>query len=157
MKRCSIDGFSRMLHVLGMSLFVLSILSFASDSLAGFYGKSYALVVGIDEYPSPGWKQLDYAKRDAKGIAAFLERQGFEVAPLRKRELRPVGPNLLDGLCPAFFDLRTFCSIPLRQKLRPQLPDRLIVHGFCLGDQSAIQVFLNRRQNPAYRLARMCL
>lgn len=86
MERCSIDGFSRMLHVLGMSFFVLVILSFASDSLAGFYGKSYALVVGIDEYPSPGWKDLDYAKRDAKAIVAFLERQGFEVTSLYDRD-----------------------------------------------------------------------
>ena len=85
MERCGIDAFSRMLHVLRMSFFVLVILSFATDSLAGFYDKSYALVVGIDEYPSPGWNELDYAKRDAKAMAAFLERQGFEVISLYDR------------------------------------------------------------------------
>ena len=39
------------------------------------YGKTYAVVIGIDRYPNlaPD-KQLDYAVKDAIGVAATLEK-----------------------------------------------------------------------------------
>ena len=45
------------------------------------YGKSFALIVGIDDYKhvSP----LSFAKNDAKGIAAVLETFGFEKANIQ--------------------------------------------------------------------------
>lgn len=35
-------------------------------SLRNLCGKSYALVVGIDQYQSSNWHKLDYAVKDAK-------------------------------------------------------------------------------------------
>jgi hypothetical protein len=49
---------------------------------AQYYERSYALVVGIDAYPSANWPKLQYAKRDAQGVARFLLSQGFEVITL---------------------------------------------------------------------------
>ena len=50
------------------------------------YGKSYALVIGIDQYKSPNWHKLDYAVKDAKAMAAYLTKQGFEVIPLYDKD-----------------------------------------------------------------------
>ena len=53
-----------------------------ADAAASFYGKSYALVIGIDKYPSKKWTSLGYAVKDAKGMEHFLKAQGFEVISL---------------------------------------------------------------------------
>lgn len=45
------------------------------------FGKSYAVVAGIDSYSSP-WQKLKYAVGDAKAVAAALKKQGFEVIEL---------------------------------------------------------------------------
>ena len=42
------------------------------------YSKSYALVIGIDNY-SAGWPRLGQAVKDARSVARALEGQGFEV------------------------------------------------------------------------------
>ena len=42
------------------------------------YGASYALVIGIDKYTG-GWPRLSNAVKDARLVAAELERKGFEV------------------------------------------------------------------------------
>lgn len=34
-----------------------------------YYGRSYALVVGIDDYRGGGWHRLAYARRDAEAVA----------------------------------------------------------------------------------------
>ncbi len=47
-----------------------------------FYGRSYAVVVGVGRYPSSQWKDLAYARKDAQGMAGLLRRQGFEVIDL---------------------------------------------------------------------------
>ena len=47
-----------------------------------WYERSYALVIGIDKYPPSNWPDLKYARKDAEGMAAFLERQGFSVTTL---------------------------------------------------------------------------
>ena len=55
----------------------------ASGQVEGLYGKSYALVVGVDEYPHPEWPDLPFARKDAQAIARLLRAQGFdEVVPL---------------------------------------------------------------------------
>ncbi len=51
-----------------------------------FYEKSYALVVGIDDYRNSGWESLGYAVKDASAMAAFLEGQDFEVTTLYNRQ-----------------------------------------------------------------------
>ncbi len=43
------------------------------------FGKSYALVIGVDVYPEAGLTTLDYAPKDAQNMAAYLSSQGFEV------------------------------------------------------------------------------
>lgn len=60
----------------------LGIFFLSPECSAGFYDKSYALVVGIDKYPSPDWPDLNYARNDAEAVAAFLRMQGFEVSAL---------------------------------------------------------------------------
>lgn len=63
------------------------------------YGKSYALVIGIDQYKSPNWHKLDYAVRDAEAMAEYLIRQGFQVTPLYdKAATREVILSVLDNL-----------------------------------------------------------
>lgn len=52
---------------------------------AAFFEHSYALVIGIDRYPSRKWRTLNYAEKDAKGMAAFLRSQGFKVITLYGR------------------------------------------------------------------------
>jgi len=43
------------------------------------YGKSYALVIGIDTYPgSERFRDLGYARGDAEGVAGFLDRAAFD-------------------------------------------------------------------------------
>ncbi|MDP2805244.1 MAG: caspase family protein, partial [Gallionellaceae bacterium] len=42
----------------------------------GLYNKSYAVIIGIDQYANlPADKQLTYAVKDAKGVADVLKRQ----------------------------------------------------------------------------------
>ena len=40
-----------------------------------FFEHSYAVVIGIDHYPSRMWPQLQYGVKDARAIAAFLATQ----------------------------------------------------------------------------------
>ena len=43
------------------------------------YGKSYALVIGIDKYPaSRRFRDLEFARRDAEGVTAFLKQRAFD-------------------------------------------------------------------------------
>lgn len=51
-----------------------------------YYSKSYALVIAVDKFPSYDWKNLDYAVKDAQGIAAYLEEQGFDVHTLYNKK-----------------------------------------------------------------------
>lgn len=70
------------LPALLLPLFLLAP-AMASGQIEGLYGKSYALVVGIDEYPHPEWPDLPFARKDAEAIARLLRAQGFdEVVPL---------------------------------------------------------------------------
>lgn len=44
-----------------------------------WYGKSYALVIGVDKYPrSERFPDLHYARSDAEGMAAFLKHRAFD-------------------------------------------------------------------------------
>jgi formylglycine-generating enzyme required for sulfatase activity len=47
-----------------------------------FYGRSYAVAIGIDHYLSSKWAELRHAKKDARGFARFLRSQGFEVTEI---------------------------------------------------------------------------
>lgn len=46
------------------------------------FAKSHALVVGVGRYESNVWPSLDYAKKDARAVASFLKKQGYEVRML---------------------------------------------------------------------------
>ncbi len=41
--------------------------------------QNYALVVGINKYSSSRWSKLQYARKDAEGVANFLKTQDFQV------------------------------------------------------------------------------
>lgn len=66
--------------VVVMALSVLAI-SARPGSSADFK-KSYALVIGIDQYRSAAWPTLDYAVKDARAMASYLAAQGFDVKTL---------------------------------------------------------------------------
>lgn len=53
---------------------------------AGWYEQSYALVIGIDTYPSDNWPDLTFARKDAEGMAVYLKDQGFDVILLLDKE-----------------------------------------------------------------------
>lgn len=46
------------------------------------FQNNYAIVIGIDHYPSLAWPSLDYAKKDARAFADFLKSQGYKVRTL---------------------------------------------------------------------------
>jgi hypothetical protein len=50
---------------------------YARGAISDFFGKSYAVVVGIDDYQNDQWPKLSYAVKDAKAVAQFLRSQGF--------------------------------------------------------------------------------
>ena len=60
----------------------VSVFFMISNTPAEYYDHSYALVVGIDKYPSSKWPKLGYARKDAEAMASFLRSQGFEVITL---------------------------------------------------------------------------
>ena len=68
--------------ILLISIFLISFKISAEEALESYYGTSYALVIGINKYPSSNWENLDYAVKDAKGMEAFLKNQGFEIISL---------------------------------------------------------------------------
>lgn len=90
-------------RLLGVTLcLALSALStaYAATSL---FGNSYAVVIGIDDYKhSRVWPDLPYANKDARGMATFLQNQGFEVRTLYDREAtqRAIISALEDHLAP---------------------------------------------------------
>ncbi len=47
-----------------------------------FYGKQYAVVIGINDYQNSRWPDLSYARRDAESMAAYLKGQGYTVHAL---------------------------------------------------------------------------
>ena len=59
-------------------LFIKNALAETSE----FYNNSYALVIGINTYAEPKFKDLSSAVFDAKSIAHFLKGQGFEIITL---------------------------------------------------------------------------
>ncbi|MBM4132232.1 MAG: PDZ domain-containing protein [Nitrospira sp.] len=54
------------------------------DYVAGTFGKSWAVVIGIDDYEKA--PRLKYAVADAKAMAAVLRQQGFQVSELYNRQ-----------------------------------------------------------------------
>jgi TPR repeat protein len=62
--------------LLGMSLVGISALKAAS------FEHSYAIVVGITNYPRGHWVTLPYARGDAEAVAGVLKRQGYQVTEL---------------------------------------------------------------------------
>ncbi len=48
-------------------------------------GRSYAVVIGIDQYVSSNWPGLHYARKDAQAVAKLLRERGFEVRVLYDR------------------------------------------------------------------------
>jgi tetratricopeptide (TPR) repeat protein len=54
----------------------------SADLRAQSFDKSYAVVIGIDDYlDSKKWPHLDYPEKDAKALGDFLVSQGFVLKP----------------------------------------------------------------------------
>lgn len=70
----------------------------ANLTIKNSFNKSYALVVGIDKYPSSKWQDLSYAVADAKAMNEFLKNQGFIVTTLYdEKATRDAIVNELEG------------------------------------------------------------
>ena len=72
-----------------ISLTIIFILIFLSSLVAAsqkfknkYYGRSYALVVGINKYPATAWQNLDNAQKGAAAFKSMLENHGFNVTTL---------------------------------------------------------------------------
>ena len=68
---------------------------------AQVYARSYALVIGIDQYPSPKWRDLQYAVKDAMGMAdlpmiGVLLLLKLENLNMKARDPWPIGCEFLD-------------------------------------------------------------
>jgi TPR repeat protein len=72
----------------------------ATTETVELYGRSYALVIGNDQYVN-GWPKLSNAIRDAEEITAALESRGFEVE-LHKN----LNSDELNGVFKKFFILK---------------------------------------------------
>jgi uncharacterized caspase-like protein len=73
---------------LGLLTLVLSLLlTVGVGAKERLFAKSYALVIGIGDYPArSGFEKLTYPRKDAGGMATFLRTQGFEVTVLFDQE-----------------------------------------------------------------------
>jgi formylglycine-generating enzyme required for sulfatase activity len=58
----------------------------AAQFVAEQTGKSWAVVIGIDEYRDPKVRRLKYAVADAKAVGQELERRGFQVTYLLNQQ-----------------------------------------------------------------------
>lgn len=75
----------------------------ASGAQEHLFAKSYAVVIGIGDYPRrSGFGPLTYPRKDAGGMAAFLRDQGFEVTQLfdEKATRRNILSSLEDEIAP---------------------------------------------------------
>jgi len=91
-----------MKNIFNLVFFLLLIITtdfecFASEENP-FYRKSFALVVGINDYSAAGskWNSLDYAKGDAKAVSKMLKSLGFDVIELYDKDATRA--NIIDGL-----------------------------------------------------------
>ncbi len=73
---------SRLFRILIWVLLGIILSVVAGETQTKFYDTSYALVIGINKYPSAKWPNLAYALIDAKGIADYLREQNFNVITL---------------------------------------------------------------------------
>ena len=55
----------------GSFIYFSMILLLVPNVWAEYYGKSYALIVGIDKYKGQNWEKLLYAKKDAESMTDF--------------------------------------------------------------------------------------
>jgi formylglycine-generating enzyme required for sulfatase activity len=58
----------------------------AEDYVAEQTGKSWAVVIGINDYKDPKIRRLKYAVADAKAVGQELERRGFQVTYLLNQQ-----------------------------------------------------------------------
>ena len=83
----------RILPILLMLVTMLGLGGNLSLGQAELYQHSYALVIGIDQYPhAPSQlKDLKYAVKDAEGMATLLTNQGFDVTSLLNEQANREG------------------------------------------------------------------
>ncbi len=81
------------LRIFAVILSTIIVCGLAKNTAAQYYDSSYALVIGIDIYPSLQWPNLRYAVKDAKSMAKFLRQQGFKVTTLY--DAQATGTNII--------------------------------------------------------------
>jgi hypothetical protein len=68
---------------------LLLVLTFCANAAASpdyAFNKSFALIIGIDEYPDAKWDNLKFAVKDARAMADLLSGQGFIIKTLFDKE-----------------------------------------------------------------------
>lgn len=65
-----------------LTLLVAMLLPLNVSAVAQEFSRHRAIVIGIDDYDSGGWSRLGFAVADAKRVAGFLERSGYQVTLL---------------------------------------------------------------------------
>ncbi|KPA11363.1 secreted protein containing Sulphatase-modifying factor [Candidatus Magnetomorum sp. HK-1] len=65
-----------------ITILLVGIVHTTNAEMTAFYENSYALVIGIDIYPEPKFKNLKSAVADAISVTTFLKDQGFNVITL---------------------------------------------------------------------------
>ncbi|MGI9418048.1 MAG: caspase family protein [Geminicoccaceae bacterium] len=74
-------------HWLLFMIFMSCCIMTDARATANYFAKSYALVIGIDDYAHPDeWPTLSYGTKDALAMADFLSAQGYEVTRLLGEE-----------------------------------------------------------------------
>jgi len=64
------------------NIFFLFLLIFIAGQCEVVHADNYALVIGISKYSSAVWKDLSYAAKNAKMMAALFKKSGFKVVSL---------------------------------------------------------------------------
>jgi len=84
------------LLILFIGIYLLPGIGLAQETL---FGKSYAVVIGIDRYENSKWPDLTFSENDAKGMYDFLQSQNFETEQFYgSQATRPAILNYLKNL-----------------------------------------------------------
>lgn len=71
-----------------IAIAVFTWLAFVTSPAAQDFARNQAIVIGIDSYDGGGWSPLNFAVADAKRVAEYLERSGYQVSLLLNEDAK---------------------------------------------------------------------
>lgn len=140
--------------LLTIFLFMLPALALQAKTPAQYFGKSYAVVVGIRDYEDSGrWPRLENNENDANEIARLLQSQGFDVESFKgmAASKRAIESYIEDTLAPKLKtnDRVVFYFSGHGETLRKGGKDWGYVIPFDATDQSSSWISMERLQTLA--------